>query len=58
MNKIQLNSISLNNINLNKIGKSNAEGVEVVWEEFLPTDGSFILADGGTFNVKSTIKKQ
>jgi hypothetical protein len=58
MNKIKLNSISLNNINLNKIGKSNAYGVGGGWEEFLPTDGSFILVDGGTFNVKSTIKKQ
>lgn len=58
MNKIKLNSISLNGININKLGKSNSEGVEVIWEEFLPTDGSFFLADGGTFNVKSTIKKQ
>lgn len=30
MNTIKLNSISLNGNNLNKIGKSNAEGVEVV----------------------------
>lgn len=58
MNKTKFNSITLNSINLNNIGKSHSKGVEWVWEEFLPTDGSFILADGGTFNVKSTIKKQ
>ena len=52
MNKVKLNTISLNKETLNTIGEKRGKYVSILWEEFLPTDGSFIFRDNKTFFVK------